>query len=256
MAASQYLATQVVNWIRGTSMPAASSTRYIGLFTGGTELSGNGYARLVVNAWGSITEGGGEVTVANGEAEVSAEATGDWATATQFRYYDAATSGNALTGLTALTNPRTVLAGGVAEFAAGELTFTIPTTELGSYLANQIVEWITGLTFPSAPATCYAGWYTSVPTEISGSGYARGAITWGSVEDITTAMRCRNSAAVVSGTATATWTATPNYAIHDAATSGNRLSAIEAMATSRTIGEGGFARVPANGLSFQMSYAA
>jgi hypothetical protein len=257
MAASQYLATQIVNWIRGTAMPTESSTRYIGLFTaGGTELSGLGYTRVAVDAWGSISEAGGEVTVANAQAEVSPEATSDWATVTQFRIYDAATSGNALSSLTALTTPRTVLSGGVAEFAAGDFTFTISTTELGSYLANQIVEWLTGVAFPTAPATCYAGWYSSVPTEISGSGYARGAITWGSAEDITTAMRVRNSAAVVSGEASATWTATPNYAVHDASSAGNRISAIEAMTESITVGEGGFARVATNGVSFQMSYAA
>lgn len=256
MAASQYLATSVVNWIRGTAMPAASSTRYIALFTaGGTELSGGDYARLVVNAWGSITEAGGEVTVANSEVEVSAEATGDWAAVTQFRIYDAATDGNALTGLTALTTPQTVLTGGTAEFAIGDLTFTISTSELGSYLANQIVEWITGVAFPDA-GTCYAGFYTSVPAELSGSGYSRGAITWGSAEDITTAMRCRNSAAVVTGTATASWTATPNFAVHDASSAGNALSSVQALDESITVGDGGFARIAANGVTFQMSYAA
>lgn len=257
MAASQYLATSVVNWVRGTAMPAASATRYIGLFTaGGTELSGNGYARIVVNAWGTITEGGGEVTVANAEIESSAEATGDWLAATQFRIYDAATSGNALSSLTALTTPQTVLSGGTAELAIGDLTFTISTSELGSYLANQIVEWLTGIAFPTAPATCYAAWYTSVPAELSGSGYSRGAITWGTAEDITTAMRCRNSAAVVSGTATASWTASPNFAVHDASSSGNALSSVQALEESITVGSGGFARIAANGLSFSMSYAA
>lgn len=256
MAASQYLATSVVNWIRGAAMPTASSTRYVALFTaGGTELSGGGYARIAVNAWGTITEGGGEVTVANSEIEVSAEASGDWSAATQFRIYDAATSGNALSSLTALATPQTVLTGGTAELAIGDITFTLSTSEAGSYLANQIVEWVTGLTFPTAPTTCYAGWYTAVPAELSGSGYSRGAITWGSAEDVTTSMRVRNSAAVVSGTATASWTAAPNFAVHDASSSGNALSSVQAQSASVTIGLGGFARIATSGLAFSMSYS-
>ena len=98
--------------------------------------------------------------------------------------------------------------------------------------------------------------YTSVPAELSGSGYTREVITWGSAEDITTAMRCRNSAVIEGDVATATWTAAPNFAVHDAATTGNALSSVQALSASITVGEGGYARVAANGVSFQMTYAA
>lgn len=256
MAFSQYLAQQVAEWVGGTAMPSAPATVYVGLFTvGGTELAGDGYARIAVDAWAAPSEGGGSVTTSNSEVEESAASTSDWQEATQIRLYDAATDGNALSGLTALETSRTVLSGSVASFDVGELTFSVSTTDMASYVADLVADWIAGSDMPAAP-TCYAGWYTSAPVELSGDGYARGVIAWDAAEDTATAYRVRNSAIVVSGTATAAWTASPNFAIHDAATDGNALSAVTALASSVTIGSGGYHRVPIGSLSFSVPYSA
>src|SRR5262245_53019967 len=112
MAASQYLATSIVNWIRGVAMPSAPSVLYLALFTaGGAELSGDGYARIAIDPddWATISEGGGFVTTENDAVITSDEATDDWLEVTQFRLYDSPTGGNALTGLTALDEAQTVL---------------------------------------------------------------------------------------------------------------------------------------------------
>lgn len=261
MALSSYLAQQLAEWFDGTAMPAAPTTVYVGLFTaGGTELSGNGYARIPIDAWGAVTDGDNEFTVSNSQDEVSPTATGsNWATATQIRLYDAITSGNALSSLTALTSSRTVTVGGYAVFPAGSFTFHMPTTTASDYLAQQICEWISGTTFPTAPTNVYLGLLTSVPAEISGNGYSRAAIsaaTWDTPTDSGSAWVTANGAVVVSGTATSDWTATPNYALFDASSGGNQLTTTEAMGVSLTITSGGYARFPVGDIDLSFPYAA
>jgi hypothetical protein len=261
MALSSYLAQQLAEWFDGTTMPAAPSTVYVGLFTaGGAELSGNGYARIPINAWGSVTAGSGEYTVSNAEDEVTPTATGsNWATATQFRLYDSLSGGNALTSLTALDEPRTVTVGGFATFLAGTFTFHMPTTTASAYLAQQICEWIAGITFPAAPSTVYLGLLTSAPAEISGNGYTRAPIpaaTWATPSDTGSAWATSNSSAVVTGTATVNWSATPNYALFDALSGGNQLTTTEAMGVSLSITAGGYAYFPANDIDVSFPYAA
>lgn len=244
MALSSYLAQQLAEWISGTAMPSAPSTVYVGLFTaGGSELSGNGYARIAVDDWGAAQVGGSEVTISNSEDEESPVATGtDWAEVTQIRLYDAATDGNALSSLTALTAARTVTVGGAAEFPAGSLTFSVSTTELSEYLATEICEWIGGTDMPAAPSV-HLGLFTSVPAEISGDGYSRAPLaSWGEPADTGSAWTTTIDAAAVTGTATSDWTATPNYGLFDALSTGNQLSVTEAMEVSLTITAGGYAR--------------
>lgn len=260
MAASQYLATSLVAWIRGTSMPAAPSAIYIGLHAAnGTELSGNGYSRIAINAWGSITNAGGYVSVSNSETETTGTASGTWTEATQYRLYDAATNGNALSSLTALTTPRTVGSGGTAEFAPGSFTFRMATTEASAYLATQVCEWISGVTFPTAP-TSYVGFYTDGTTELSGNGYSRAQVpAWAAAVDTGSAVYTRSSGAAETTEATSTWTATPNFAIHDASSSGNALSTVQALTASITVSSGGYARIAGDGsqyVEFRVPYAA
>src|SRR2546422_7425557 len=65
---------RVLNWLKGTSFPAAPGTLYLGAYTvapddpgGGTEVTGNGYARQAIT-FGAITE------VANGPNTMSTNA--------------------------------------------------------------------------------------------------------------------------------------------------------------------------------------
>lgn len=256
MALSSYLANQVIAWVRGTNMPAAPATIYISLHTaGGAELTGNGYARIPAAAWGAITVGGGEVSVSNSSAVTTPTATGAWLEATHFRLNDAATAGNALSSLTALTEARTVAENGRAEFGSGAFTFSVPTTTASVYLATQVCEWISGVAFPAAPTTCHVGWHDAGGTEVSGNGYARGPITWGAAEDTGVAIRCRNSAVVTGGTATANWVATPNVAIYDALSAGNALSSVVSQ-TSVSITAGGYPQVRVDEAICLVPYAA
>ena len=84
---------------------------------GGTELTGNGYARKVHNSWDPSASGGSENT---GVITFAAASGGDWLEAVAFALHDAITGGDFL-GWGDLTTARTVLDGDNAEFADGEL---------------------------------------------------------------------------------------------------------------------------------------
>ena len=65
---------RVLNWLKGTTFPAAPVTLYLGAYTvapddtgGGTEVTGNGYARQAIT-FGAITE------VANGPNSMASNA--------------------------------------------------------------------------------------------------------------------------------------------------------------------------------------
>ena len=88
---------------------------------GGTEITGNGYARVVMNVWDAGAAGATE----NTNIITYAAATGsDWAEAVAFGLFDAITGGNFL-GFGDLTVAKTVTVGDVAEFAVGALDVTI-----------------------------------------------------------------------------------------------------------------------------------
>ena len=89
--------------------------------TGGSEVSGNGYARQ-----GPVTfaNAGSNPTVASNSAIVTyPAATGAWGTITHFGTWDAATAGN-FRGSGAVTTAKAVGNGDTARFAANALTIT------------------------------------------------------------------------------------------------------------------------------------
>lgn len=110
--------------LRGSAYPAAT-TAYVALYIadGTTECTGGSYARQAVGF--TAFSGGG---VSSNAAQVTfPTATASWgATAiTYFRIYDAASGGNALSNIKALTAPlgAAVVSGDIVKFAPGALTF-------------------------------------------------------------------------------------------------------------------------------------
>ena len=88
---------------------------------GGTELTGNGYARIVHNSWDVGAAGATENT---GTVAFAAASGGNWLEAVAFGLLDAITGGNFLTWGD-LTTPKTVTDGDTAEFADGALDVTL-----------------------------------------------------------------------------------------------------------------------------------
>ena len=129
--ASDYLENQILNHLLRTGSYTKPSTIYVGLYSaapsdsgGGTEISGNGYARVQVgpgdSSWGAPSGGNGTTT--NLAAVSFPTPTGSgWGTVTHFALFDAATSGNMLMW-GALDAPQVVGAGNTLTIPIGGLT--------------------------------------------------------------------------------------------------------------------------------------
>lgn len=126
-ALSDYAENLILNWLMKNTGSAPSAT-YLALFTaapsdsgGGTEVSGNGYARQAVT-WDTASGTGG--TTSNTTAETFTASGGSFGTVTHIGIFDAATSGNLLWH-GAMTASKTVADGDSLQFAAGAIDLTI-----------------------------------------------------------------------------------------------------------------------------------
>ncbi len=126
---SNYTENLLLNWLLTTNSATRPTAWYVGLFTaapsdagGGTEVSGNGYARV---ATGTISVSGTDTTATNAASiEFAAASGGNWGTVTHAAIFDASTSGNML-AWAALTTSRTINDGDVFRIPAGSLTVTL-----------------------------------------------------------------------------------------------------------------------------------
>jgi len=127
---SDYTENLVLTWLFTTSSATRPTAWYVGLFTGapsdtggGTEVSGNGYARV---ATGTMSVSGTTPTTAtNGSAiEFAAASGGNWGTISHAAIFDASSGGN-LIAWGALTTSRTINDGDVFRIPAGSLDVTL-----------------------------------------------------------------------------------------------------------------------------------
>ena len=126
MAFTTYLRNKVLDDVLGTAAFTAPTTVYIGLYTtatgaagGGTEVSGNGYARKAMT-FDAAAAGASD----NTSAVEFDTATGSWGTITHTAVLDAATVGNMLME-NALTASKAIASGDVFRFQAGEFDVTL-----------------------------------------------------------------------------------------------------------------------------------
>lgn len=124
--------TRIYDWLfRPGQSVTRPTTIHLGLFTAvtsaeagtGTEVTGGSYARVTVtSSFGASTDGAGS----NPAAITFAAPTATWGTVTHFAIFDAATAGNAITALKALTVSRLISNGDAApSFAIGDLTASV-----------------------------------------------------------------------------------------------------------------------------------
>lgn len=126
---TDYTENLVLTWLLTTGSATRPTAWYVGLFTaapsdtgGGTEVSGNGYAR---KATGTITVSGTATTATNSAAiEFDPASGGNWGTITHAAIFDAETSGNMI-AWAQLTTARTINDGDVFRIPASSLTVTL-----------------------------------------------------------------------------------------------------------------------------------
>jgi hypothetical protein len=119
---SDYLENKVLDHILGTTAYTAPTTVYVGLSTAsfaddnsGTELTGNGYARV-----SATFDAAASGATDNSAAIEFAAATGSWGSVSHFGIFDAASAGNLLIH-GAFTTAKTIASGDILKIAAGDL---------------------------------------------------------------------------------------------------------------------------------------
>lgn len=133
-ALSDYLEDGFLNVFRGTAFPLSNTgSVYVGLFTaapsdsgGGTEVSGNAYARVgLTKATGTWNAPSGSPREISNVAEVAfPTATGSWGTITHIGIFDASSAGNLLYW-GALAASKAIATDDVFRFIAGALKLRI-----------------------------------------------------------------------------------------------------------------------------------
>jgi len=126
MAKSYYLDNAMLNAVLANTAYTSPATVYVALFTatpgpsgGGTEVSGNGYARQPVT-FGAPANG----SMTNSSTCTFPQATGGgWGTIGYFGIFDNASAGNLLY-YGALTASKTINSGDQLQFAVGGITVT------------------------------------------------------------------------------------------------------------------------------------
>ncbi len=126
---SDYTENLVLTYLFTTGSVTRPTAWYVGLFTaapsdtgGGTEVTGNAYARVVT---GTISGTGTATTFSNAAAiEFAAASGGNWGTVGWAGIFDASTSGNLL-AWAPLTTSRVINDGDVFRIPATSLTITL-----------------------------------------------------------------------------------------------------------------------------------
>lgn len=127
---TDYTENLVLTWLFTGSSATRPTAWYVGLFTaapsdtgGGTEVTGNAYARV---ATGTMSVSGTSPTNCTNAAaiEFAAASGGNWGTITHVAIFDADTSGNML-GWAELTTSRTINDGDILRIPAGDLDITL-----------------------------------------------------------------------------------------------------------------------------------
>jgi len=124
---STYLQQKSLNWLKGTAFPSSPTNTYVALFTtqpandgtGGTEVSGGGYARqaIATSGWSAIS-GATPSQISNANIVNFGTATANWGTIVAAGLYDASSSGNLLY-VAALSVNKTVNNGDSFSFPVG-----------------------------------------------------------------------------------------------------------------------------------------
>tara|TARA_E500000318_G_scaffold108657_3_gene119963 strand:+ start:5227 stop:5613 length:387 start_codon:yes stop_codon:yes gene_type:complete len=121
-AMSDYLENEILDHILGTGAYSSPTAVYVGLSiasfnddNSGTELTGNGYARVAA----TFSAAASGTASSNAAVEFPA-ATGSWGTVSHFGIFDASTSGNLLIH-GAFTASKVIATGDILRIASGDL---------------------------------------------------------------------------------------------------------------------------------------
>ena len=127
-ALSDHAEALLLDWLMTSGSATRPTAWYVALYTaapsdsgGGTEVTGNGYARQAVTFAAATSPGG---TTSNTGAVTFTASGGNWGSITHIGIHDALSSGNLLWH-GAMTAAKTVNDGDTLEFSIGNIDLTI-----------------------------------------------------------------------------------------------------------------------------------
>ena len=127
-AFSNYLETEILDWINGNAFATQPSATWVQLFNGSpteTGLSGTAlYSRVAVAAGGWTQTSGATATITNTAAITITTSASSATTATDFGVFDNSTSGNLLF-YGSLTTTKNIASGDEVKFNASSLTLRV-----------------------------------------------------------------------------------------------------------------------------------
>jgi len=247
--------------IRDIEYTSPGTNIYIGLFTDasvqtdsnpGTEVSGGDYARELYNVWDAPSTSG---STANTNDIEFVEATANWGNIRYIGVFDALTSGSFLLR-GQLTADKEITIGDIFKINAKNFEWNL-SGALSNALSGSIINHVlrnTSMTVSNN--NIYVALYTDDPgradsgTELSGNGYARKNITsWiapnsGSGSTVNT-----NEETFLQ--ATATWGEITHVGVRNDSSAGDLLF-VGAWDASKIVGEGDYAKIPAEGLGLKI----
>jgi len=121
---SRYYQRALLNHaLKGTALTQPTHI-YVALLTASAECAGTGYAREICDGWDAASDADPSVAANTAIIDFGTGNT-DWGELTRFALYDAATGGNLLTDITALTASKTINTGDPVTYAAGALAVSL-----------------------------------------------------------------------------------------------------------------------------------
>ena len=127
-ALSDYAEKLLLDWLMTTGSATRPTTWFLALYTaapndagGGTQVTGNGYARQSITFAAGVSPGG---TMASNNAQTFTASGGNWGNITHIGIFDASTAGNLLWH-GPMTTARTINDGDQLVFASGAVNLTL-----------------------------------------------------------------------------------------------------------------------------------
>lgn len=266
---SNYLEDELLDHVLSAATYTAPATVYLALSTATitdtttgttiTEHSGDNYSRKSVTNNATNWPAASSASKSLGVTQTFATPSGSWGTITDMAIIDAASNGNILL-YTALTASKAVASGNTVEFTSSNITAAFNSTNISTYLANELLDHVLSAAAYTAPATVYMALCTasvaasdtgSTITEVAGGvNYSRLAITNNATNFPASSGGSKsNGATWTFATPSGSWGTITHWALCDASSAGNVLF-FGALGASAAPGNGDTVRFQTSAFTF------
>lgn len=263
---SNYAENELLDHVLGGADYSRPATLYLKLYSAAPDFeTGSGGTEITLPSDWTITNNSTNFPAASGRSKSNGVVLNgptpstDLGVAVAFGLWDAASSGNFLGGNT-FTVSKTLKANRPIFIKAGEMVLSFSAGDFSNYLANALLDHILGGGNYTRPATMHLAMFSTNPnfatgtggTELSGSGYARTAITNNSTNFPAASGGSKSNGADITHFTPSGSFSVVGTALYDASSSGNLLFG-KALAATEVIESGDPVTTATGELSFTLS---